>query len=290
MAFLVDETTRVLIQGITGRLGRVTLQLMRNSGTEPVAGVTPGRGGTVVEGVPVFDTVDAAVTATGATASIVLVPGLHLRDAGLEALAAGMNPVVLMVDGVPINTSLDLVAAARTARLSLIGPNSPGVFSPGRCLLGALDHRFYQKGTIAVVSRSGGMMTTIAHALSGAGLGQSTCVGIGGDAVIGVDLPAAVALAGSDPDTAAVVVYGEVGTTQENQLARHLTEGFDKPVFAYVAGLNARADVRYSHAGAKVDGDEGSARAKREILRSAGVTVADSYPELVEAVAKVVAR
>jgi succinyl-CoA synthetase alpha subunit len=286
VAFLVDEHTRVMIQGATGKLGQLGVQMMRAAGTEPVAGVTPGRGGSDVAGVPVFDSVAQAAAERSATASILFVPGSVLRDAALEAIAGGMDPIVLMVDGVPINTALDVVHAARIAGVTLIGPNSPGVISPGRCLLGALDVRFYRPGNVAVISRSGGMLTTIANALTGAGIGQSTCVGIGGDAILGFDLIDAVQRAEADPSTSSIVVYGEVGTRQEHRLAEYLGGTPSKPVFAYVAGARAARGVRYSHAGAKLDTEWGSADAKRDALRAGGVDVADTYLELIDRVRK----
>jgi succinyl-CoA synthetase alpha subunit len=281
MAFLVDESTRIVIQGITGRLGRKGLEMMRAAGSAVVAGVTPGRGGDNVEGVRVFDTVEEARVEAGANASILFVPGLRLRDAALEAIAARMDPIVLMVDGVPINSALDIVAAATQAGVRVIGPNSPGVISPGLSLLGALDARFYRRGNVAVVSRSGGMMTTVAHALTSAGIGQSTCVGIGGDSIIGLDLVQSVQLAEQDDGTSAIVIYGEVGTGQEHRLAAYLAGAPLKPVHAYIAGIQAVADIRYSHAGAKIEAATGTAQSKREALAAAGAQVVSSYPELV---------
>jgi succinyl-CoA synthetase alpha subunit len=189
-----------------------------------------------------------------------------------------MNPVVLMVDGVPLDLSLELVTRAREAGVTLIGPNSPGVISPGKSLLGALRADFYSPGSTALVSRSGGMMTTIAYELTKAGRGQSTCVGVGGDAVIGLDVPEAVLLAESDPETETIFVFGEVGTTQEERLAELVRGGrVTKPVYAYVAGASAPAGKRYSHAGASAEDADGGAAAKRRVLQEAGVTVLDRY-------------
>src|SRR4051812_1533924 len=208
MAFLVDRDTRVVVQGLTGASGRMGAGMMRDGGATIVAGVTPGKGGQAVDGIPVFDTVEEARDA-GGTASILFVPAGLLRDAALEAMAAGMDPIVLMVDGVPLDLSLELVAAARAHGVTLVGPNSPGVISPGRSLLGALRPDFYAEGDVAVISRSGGMMTTICHELTRAGRGQSTCVGVGGDAVIGLDMPAAARLAEADQQTERILVFGE---------------------------------------------------------------------------------
>jgi succinyl-CoA synthetase alpha subunit len=213
MAFLIDRETRIVVQGLTGATGRLGAEMMQAGGATIVAGVTPGKGGADVDGIPVFDTVEEAKQ-VGGTASILFVPAGLLRDAALEAIDAGMDPIVLMVDGVPLDVSLELVSAARAAGVTLIGPNSPGVISPGQSLLGALRPDFYAPGRVALISRSGGMMTTIAYQLTQAGLGQSTCVGVGGDAVIGLDVPAAALLAQADPETDRMLVFGEVGTRQ----------------------------------------------------------------------------
>ena len=279
MAFLVDESTRVVVQGLTGASGRMGAGMMRDGGARIVAGVTPGKGGQRVEDVPVFDTVEEARDA-GGTASILFVPAGLLRDAALEAIAAGMDPIVLMVDGVPLDQALELVAAARAAGVTLIGPNSPGVISPGRSLLGALRPESYSEGDVAVISRSGGMMTTICYQLTQAGIGQSTCVGVGGDAVVGLDVPAAARLAQGDEQTERIFLFGEVGTSQEERLAELVRAGeVTKPVYAYIAGATAPAGRRYSHAGASADGDAGGAAAKRRVLADAGVTVLDRYIE-----------
>lgn len=277
MAFLIDEDTKVVVQGLTGATGQMAAAMMKAGGAEIVAGVTPGRGGQNANGVPVFDTVAEAKDA-GGTASILFVPAGLLRDAALEAIAAGMDPIVLMVDGVPLDLSLELVAAARDRGVTLIGPNSPGAISPGKSLLGALRAEFYSPGDVALISRSGGMMTTIAYQLTQAGRGQSTCVGVGGDAVIGLDVPTAALLAEADPETAKLLVFGEVGTGQEERLAGLVREGrITKPVYAYIAGMAAPAGKRYSHAGASADEAGGGVEGKRRVLREAGITVLDRY-------------
>lgn len=286
MSFLINASTKVVVQGITGQLGRVCVGLMSSGNFNPVAGVTPGRGGEVVDGVPVYDTVAEAREQAGATASLILVPSGGLRDAALEAIDERMDPIVLMVDGVPLNLSLELVTAAREAGVTLIGPNSPGLISPGECLLGALDPRRFVRGDVAVISRSGGMMSTIAHTLSANGYGASTCVGIGGDSVIGLDMVTALRFADEDPDTSAIVLYGEIGTLQEERVAASMaSRRATKPVVAYIAGVAAPPGIRYSHAGAQTDGVAGSATGKSATLRSAGVTVVDRYVDLAGALA-----
>jgi succinyl-CoA synthetase alpha subunit len=277
VAFLIDGDTRIVVQGLTGATGRMGAEMMQAGGADIVAGVTPGKGGESVSGIPVFDTVADAKEA-GGTASILFVPAGLLRDAALEAIDAGMDPIVLMVDGVPLDVSLELVTAARLAGITLIGPNSPGVISPGQSLLGALRADFYSPGRIALISRSGGMMTTIAYQLTRAGVGQSTCVGVGGDAVIGLDVSAAAALAEADPDTDRMLIFGEVGTGQEERLAELVRAGqIQKPVYAYIAGAAAPAGKRYSHAGASSDESGGGAEGKRHVLRESGITVLDRY-------------
>jgi succinyl-CoA synthetase alpha subunit len=259
VAFLIDADTKIVVQGLTGATGRMAAGMMHAGSSHIVAGVTPGRSGATVDGIPVFDTVLQAKEA-GGTASILFVPAGLLRDAALEAMYAGMDPIVLMVDGVPLDLSLELVTTARVCGVTLIGPNSPGVISPGKSLLGALRADFYSPGDIALISRSGGMMTTIAYQLTQAGLGQSTCVGVGGDAVIGIDIPAAARLAEADPGTSRILIFGEVGTDQEERLARMVAGGeITKPVYAYIAGASAPAGKRYSHAGASADESGGGA-------------------------------
>jgi succinyl-CoA synthetase alpha subunit len=280
MAFLVDTDTRIVVQGLTGATGQMAAEMMKGGGAEIVAGVTPGKGGETSDGIPVFDTVQEAREA-GGSASILFVPAGLLRDAALEAMDAGMDPIVLMVDGVPLDLSLELVATARRQGVTLIGPNSPGVISPGKSLLGALRAEFYSPGDVALISRSGGMMTTIAYQLTQSGRGQSTCVGVGGDAVIGLDVPAAALLAQADPETARIVIFGEVGTGQEERLAALVRSGdITKPVYAYIAGVSAPAGKRYSHAGASSDESGGGVQDKRRLLRAAGITVLDRYTEV----------
>jgi succinyl-CoA synthetase alpha subunit len=283
MAFLIDERTRVVVQGITGRQGRYAMQMLKAAGTVPVAGVTPGKGGETVDGVPVFDTVAEAASVGGGTATIIFVPAALVRDAALEAIDAGMSPIVLMVDSVPAGVALEIVTAAKAAGVALLGPNSPGIISPGKCMLAALRADFFTPGPVAVLSRSGGMMSTIASVLSTAGIGQSTCAGVGGDLVIGFDLPSAALLAEQDPETEAIAVFGELGTTQEERLAELTSNGtITKPVVAYIAGVSAKPGVRYSHAGAMAAGDESGGEAKRRALRAGGVHAVETYLELVD--------
>ena len=285
MAFLVDEKTRPVIQGMTGRLGIFSLALMRAGGTEAIAGVTPGKGGQAIDGVPIFDTVEEARDHAGANASIIFVPAALLEDAVLEAIAAGMDPIVAMVDGVPIDSSLRIVSEARRCGVDLIGPNSPGVISPGRGILAALRADFFSRGRVAVVSRSGGMMSTIAYTLTSAGIGQSTCVGVGGDSLIGLDMVGAALMAEADPETEAIVIFGELGTSQEHRLAAAVRDGLiRKPVIAYIAGTAAPTGIRYSHAGARSEYDNETAASKRAVLAAAGAVVVDRYVDIPDAI------
>lgn len=283
MAFLIDETTRILVQGITGRQGRFAVDLMTRGNSKPVAGVTPGKGGESVDGIPVFDTVEEAVAETGVTASIIFVPATLLRDAALEAIDEGLDPIVLMVDGVPARDALAIIQSARAAGSRVIGPNTPGIVSPGRCLMAAVRHDPFLPGSIAVISRSGGMMTTLASVLTDGGLGQSTCLGVGGDRIIGLDLVDAAMQAEADPETSCIVVFGEVGTSQEHRLADAVLDGrINKPVVAYIAGVAAPPGVRYSHAGAFAGDASEEGEKKRARLAAAGVLVPQRYTEIPE--------
>ena len=286
MAFLVDIDTRIVVQGLTGSTGQMAAEMMKTAGAKIVAGVTPGKGGQTSDGVPVFDTVDEAKEA-GGTASILFVPAGLLRDAALEALDAGMDPIVLMVDGVPLDISLELVAVARERGVTLIGPNSPGVISPGKSLLGALRDDFYSPGDVALISRSGGMMTTIAYELTKVGIGQSTCVGIGGDPIIGSSFTDLLELFQNDPRTDVIMMIGEIGGRAEEEAAEFFKKRMTKPIVAFIAGQTAPPGRRMGHAGAIIEGSAGTAAEKMKTLQQAGIRVAKSPEALGETVASV---
>jgi succinyl-CoA synthetase alpha subunit len=274
MAILVDERSRVLVQGATGREGAFHTARMLAAGTRVVAGVSPGKGGQSVAGVPVFDSVAAAVAATGADVSVVFVPARFARDALLEAADAGLRLVVCVTEGIPVRDMTEVVAHMARRGTLLVGPNGPGLVTPGRCSAGIMPAEVFRPGGVGVVSRSGTLTYEVVHALSAAGLGQSTCVGIGGDPVHGVDFVDCLARFQDDPGTEAVVLVGEIGGDDEERAAAFVRERVDKPVVAYVAGFSAPPGRRMGHAGAIIEGSAGTAAAKKEAFAAAGVPVA----------------
>jgi len=285
VAILVDEGTRVIVQGITGREGSFHTKLMLDYGTRIVAGVTPGKGGSEVHGVPVYDSVEEALSEHDANASIIFVPARFASDAAFEAIEAGLNPVVVITEHIPIMDALKFVSYARDRGINVVGPNCPGVISPARCKLGVMPAHVFEKGIIGMVSRSGTLTYEIAWAITKAGLGESTCVGIGGDPVIGMDFIEVVEMFQQDPQTEAVVVIGEIGGDFEERLAAHVRrEKPEKPIVAYIAGRTAPPGKRMGHAGAIVTMGAGSAESKIKALREAGIPVADlpsQVPELI---------
>jgi succinyl-CoA synthetase alpha subunit len=294
MAILVDERTRVVVQGITGREGRARAKLMREYGTTVVAGCTPGRGGESVDGVPVYDTVLEAVEVHDRLdASVVFVPAPLVKDAALESIAAGIPLTVLVGDRVPVWDVLEIARAARREHVRFLGPNTLGVLSVGKGVLGMIGGRaesaraWFKPGPVGVVSRSGGMTSSTAYYLSRAGIGLSTLVHVGGDAIVGLALPDVVQLFESDPHTSCVAMFGEIGGSQEEQVAEMITRGeITKPVVAFIGGRAATSGVRFSHAGAIVEGGRGGYEGKVAALRQAGATVTDGFDDLPVAVAK----
>ncbi|RKX68977.1 succinate--CoA ligase subunit alpha [candidate division WOR-3 bacterium] len=290
MAILIDQKKKVLIQGITGREGRARTRLMLDYGTKVIGGVTPGHGGEEVFGLPVYDTVKEAVEAHGTIdVSVLFVPGPFVRDAAIEAIENGIKLLVIIPDRVPIHDTLTIVALARRKGASFIGPNTLGVISPHRAVLGMIGGRietareWFRPGDIGVISRSGGMTTSLSYYLTRAGLGQSTAVHIGGDAVVGETIPEIALRFEADPQTRLMVIFGEIGTTQEENLAQAIRAGkITKPIVAYIGGRGAKAGTRFSHAGAIIEGGRGGYESKVAALRSAGVHVAQTITELVE--------
>jgi succinyl-CoA synthetase alpha subunit len=295
MAILIDETKKVLIQGITGREGMARAKLMMEYGTQVVAGCTPGRGGQDVLGVKVYDAVDEAVEACGGIdVSVIFVPAPLVKGAALEAIDAGVKLLVLVPDRVPIYDVLEISRAAKRSGARFLGPNTLGCLSVGRAVLGMMGGRaatakqWFKKGDVGVTSRSGGITSSTAYYLSRAGVGLSTIVHVGGDAVVGLPHPEIVRLFQDDPDTRAIVMFGEIGTSQEEQVADLITKGIvTKPVIAYVGGKAARKGTRFSHAGAIVEGGRGTHEGKVEALRRAGATVVDAFDELPAATLRV---
>lgn len=280
MAILVDRHTRLVVQGITGREGTFHTEQMLAYGTQVVAGVTPGKGGQQVHGVPVFETVRQAVAETGANASIIFVPARGAADAILEAAEAGVAVVVCISEGVP---TLDMIRVRRALEGSgtrLVGPNCPGVITPGEAKVGIMPGHIHVPGPVGVVSRSGTLTYEVVYALTQAGIGQSTCVGIGGDPVLGTGFVEVLELFEADPQTEAVVLIGEIGGSDEERAAAFIKARMRKPVVAFVAGRSAPPGKRMGHAGAIIDGGAGTAETKMEALRAAGVAVAEMLGEI----------
>jgi succinyl-CoA synthetase alpha subunit len=274
LAILVGRDTRLLVQGITGYQGMFHTGLMLQAGTQVVAGVTPGKGGTKVHEVPVFETVDEAVRATGANASVIFVPPTFARDAALEAIACRLNPVVIITEGMPVHDAIEVVAYAGRQAVSVLGPNGPGVTTPGQCRVGIMPTHLFSPGHVGIVSRSGTLTYEVVAGLTHAGLGQSTAVGLGGDPVVGMSYVDILQLFNADPDTHAIVLIGEIGGSAEEGAARHIAAHIKKPVAAYIAGRTAPEGKRMGHAGAVISGTEGTAEHKIRTLEASGVAVA----------------
>jgi succinyl-CoA synthetase alpha subunit len=295
MAILVNEHTRVVVQGITGREGRARTKLMREYGTTVVAGCTPKRGGEVVDGVPVYNTVaEAAAAHGGFDASVIFVPAPLVKGAALEAIAAGVPLVVLVGDRVPVWDVMEVARAAELAGVDFLGPNTLGVLSVGKGVLGMIGGRaasaraWFKPGTVGVASRSGGMTSSTGYYLSRAGVGLSTLVHVGGESIVGLPLPDVVRRFQDDPDTTCIAMFGEIGGSQEERVAELMTSGVvTKPVVAYIGGRAATSGVRFSHAGAIVEGGRGTHEGKVAALRAAGGVVVERFDELPAAVLRV---
>ena len=281
MSILVDENTRVVVQGITGGEGSFHTRQMIEYGTNVVAGVTPGKGGQKFDDkVPVFNTLNEAVAETGANASAIFVPPPFAADAIMESADAGIILVVCITDGIPTLDMLKVNAYLKDRSTRLIGPNCPGVISPGKCKIGIMPGFIHKPGKVGLISRSGTLTYEAVKQLSDLGIGQSTCIGIGGDPIIGTTFTDALKVFKSDTDTEAIVMIGEIGGTAEQEAAAYIKENLDKPVVAFVAGRTAPPGRRMGHAGAIISGSEGTATEKTEILRNAGVHVADTPADI----------
>jgi succinyl-CoA synthetase alpha subunit len=284
MAILVDEDTKVVVAGITGSEGTFHALRNRTYGTQVVAGVTPGKGGQDVEGIPVFETVADAVEATGANTSLVFVPARFASDAIYEAADAGVGLIVCITEGIPVRDMAQVVSSLRGTGVWLVGPNCPGVISPGRSNVGIIPGEICTPGRVGLVSRSGTLTYQIVHELTQRGIGQSTCVGMGGDPVHGIGFIGSLERFEADPDTDLVVMIGEIGGDDEERAAEHVRDRVSKPVVAYIAGFTAPPGKRMGHAGAIITGSSGTAQGKAEALEAVGVKVGRTPTEVAELV------
>ncbi len=280
MAILLTKDNRVIVQGITGRDGSFHTKLMLEYGTNIVGGVTPGKGGQEVHGVPVFNTVKEAVKETGADTSIIFVPAKFAADAMMEAIDAGIKLVVTITEGIPVNDVMKAKIFAEERGARIIGPNCPGLITPGQAKVGIMPGHIFKEGGIGVVSRSGTLTYEIVSHLTANGFGQSTAIGIGGDPIIGTKFIDALRLFKDDPQTEAVVLIGEIGGTDEQDAADYIAKEFNKPVVAFIAGRTAPKEKRMGHAGAIIMGSEGTYEEKRRKFESVGVPVADLPEEV----------
>ena len=276
MSIVVDENTRLLVQGITGREGTFHTQQAVAYGTKVVAGVTPGKGGSTVDGIPVFNTVGAARDATGANASVIFVPPPFAADAILEAADAGLPLVVCITEGIPTLDMARVMHYLSRTKTRLIGPNCPGIISPGRCKIGIMPGHIHLQGSVGVVSRSGTLTYEAVGQLSALGIGQSTCIGIGGDPIIGTTFVDVLRLFNEDAETHGIVMIGEIGGTAEEEAAAFIKAQVKKPVVGFIAGRTAPPGRRMGHAGAIISGGKGTAEDKIAALQSAGIAVAES--------------
>ncbi len=287
---LVNKNTKVIVQGATGKMGASHTKRMLAYGTKIVGGVTPGKGGETIHGVPVFDTVQEAVTATGATCSVIFVPPYLALDAGCEAVNAGVELIVLITEGIPPQDTAKLVATAQAKGVRLVGPNCPGVITPGETLIGILPGVIFKQGPVGMISRSGTLTYEIALVLSDAGHGQSTCVGVGGDPIKGMGYEELLTAFNDDPATEVIVLIGEIGGTAEEKAAAFIKQNIKKPVVAYIAGQTAPPGKRMGHAGAIISGGQGTAESKMKALKAAGAQVATTPNEVVEMVSQACAQ
>jgi len=287
MGILIDKNSKIIVQGITGKSGLLHARQCRAYGSNILGGVTPGRGGTSIEGFPVFDSVAEAVAQTKATVSLILVPAPWAADAILEAAEAGIDLAVCITEGIPVRDMVMVKRYLRHSKMRLIGPNCPGVITPGECEVGIMPGGIYQRGNIGVVSRSGTLTYEAVKQLSDAGLGQSTCVGIGGDPIIGMDFIDVLKLFAQDIDTQGILIIGEIGGDAEEAAARWIKENFKKPVAAFIAGRTAPPGKRMGHAGAIITGGMGLAQDKIRILEEYGIMVAPSPVRIAETMREV---
>ncbi|MBA3561746.1 MAG: succinate--CoA ligase subunit alpha [Actinobacteria bacterium] len=288
MAILVNRATRLVVQGLTGSEGRFHGLRNREHGTQVVAGVTPGKGGQDVEGIPIFDTVAAAVSDTGANTAMVFVPAAFAADAMYEAIDAGAGTIICITEGVPTHEMLRIHAYVHARDVRLIGPNCPGVLSPEQANVGIIPAEIFREGSVGLVSRSGTLTYQIGHELTQLGLGNSTIVGIGGDPVVGSSFVDMLTLFEADPQTEQVVMVGEIGGDEEEKAAAFIEAEMSKPVVAYIAGFTAPAGKTMGHAGAIISGSAGTAQAKKDALEARGIRVGTTPTETARLVAELI--
>jgi len=285
MSILIDDTTLVMVQGITGRDGAFHAVKMATEGTRVVGGVTPGKGGTEVGGLPVFDTVEECRRVTGAEMSVVFVPPAYAAGAVVEAVDAGIQTAVCITEGIPVHQMMDTIRYARVRGARIIGANSPGVISPGKAKAGIMPWAIHTPGHVGVISRSGTLTYEIVSQLTAAGLGQSTCIGIGGDPMIGTSFTDLLGMFEGDPGTACVVLIGEIGGDAEERAAAFIADTMHKPVLAFIAGRSAPPGKRMGHAGAIISAGSGTTESKTTAFRNAGIPVAetpDRIPDIIK--------
>lgn len=280
MSILIDKSTRLIVQGITGRDGLFHAKMMKEYGTNVVGGTSPGKGGTSIDGIPVFNTMYEAVEQTEANTSIIFVPARFAADAIMESAAAGIRLIVCITEGIP---TLDVIKAYKFVEekgAMLIGPNCPGLISPGKSMVGILPGQVFQKGNVGIISRSGTLTYEIVYHLTVNGMGQSTAIGIGGDPVVGIHFCKLLEMFENDPETEAIVLIGEIGGNAEEQAAEYIRNHINKPVVAFIAGQSAPPGKQMGHAGAIISGGSGSAKGKIEALEAAGIRVAQEPSDI----------
>jgi succinyl-CoA synthetase alpha subunit len=290
MSVLVDEKTRLIVQGITGKEGTFHAKGCAEYGTKVVGGVTPGKGGTTHEGWPVFDTVAQAVEATGANATVIFVPPPFAADAILEAEDAGLPLIICITEGIPTNDMVKVWSVVSKSKSRLIGPNCPGVISPGKAKIGIMPGRIHKQGSVGIVSRSGTLTYEAVYQLTQRGIGQSTAIGIGGDPIIGTTHVDALRLLNEDPETESIILIGEIGGTAEEAAAAYVKAHVKKPVVGFIAGQTAPPGRRMGHAGAIISGGQGTAADKMKALTAAGIHVVQSPAAIGETLAKVIGK